>query len=950
MTRPHLLLIYVLSVLSAQLTAQEPLHTQIDALLQAESPLTQPPLADDAEFLRRTWLDLAGVPPTADVARSFLADQSPDKRARLIDQLMTTPLFERHLAETLDVMLMERRGNANVTQDEWMAWVIQSVRENKPWNQLAREILTADGLNGTRATARFYLDRGSEPNLLTRDVGRVFFGRDLQCAQCHNHPLIDDYLMTDYQGMLAIFSAGYEVKIKQGDQEISCYAERSGSDLEFESVFVKGTKHLTGARVLGGEELVEPSFLPGDEYTVAPADKTLSVPKYSRRLQLAEQATSGQNRAFNENMANRLWSMLMGRGLVPAPDLHHSSNPPANVQLMKFLGEQLAASGFNMRSFLKEIALTRSYQRAWEVPPQIEEDSQRAGELAAQLESQLQALTAARQASDTELDAALEQFHAAEATVIPAATELNAARNKYSEAGKKVAEAAKAVADAQGQVTAKQGIANPLAEAATKAQEAAGKLPEDQELAAAAAKFVERSTQLQNEVAALQKAVEEKVAAHAATVAAQDAVRPEVEAAIAKVQPLRDAMRLAEKTVIAARMKAESATLAENHHRQRLASVQLLASVKPQQDQLMQQQQLIATRTQELEATRKSVQDYVPTVAAAEQQLVAANTAMTAAAEALAKVDTEHTRRSQVAGKVTTALQTTVIAQQALPDDALLLDAVAKLKERSEALALDLTNHQQELDTAAQLLNGTKQQVADAKTTLDMTLAEQTRRQQGVQAAESQLAMAGQLADLQQLKLNETLSGLATAWSRDLVLSDLQGLSPEQLCWSIFQVTGVYDRYRQAEIAELDKTSPLSDEAKADPAQVAARERDIEQRTYDKLKGNLGVFITTYGAGAGQPQGEFFATVDQALFAANGGSILSWVAPAGGNVTEKMINAPEPKLAAEELYLAVLSRFPTEQEVADVTGYLAARSDQKPAAAQELVWSLIASSEFRFNH
>ena len=81
---------------------------------------------------------------------------------------------------------------------------MKCVRENKPWNVLAREILQADGDDpAQRPAARFALDRGSDPNVLTRDIGRIFFGRDMQCAQCHDHPLVDDYLQSDYHGLLA---------------------------------------------------------------------------------------------------------------------------------------------------------------------------------------------------------------------------------------------------------------------------------------------------------------------------------------------------------------------------------------------------------------------------------------------------------------------------------------------------------------------------------------------------------------------------------------------------------------------------------------------------------------------------------------------------------------------------------------------------------------------------
>jgi hypothetical protein len=169
------------------------------------------------------------------------------------------------------------------------------------------------------------------------------------------------------------------------------------------------------------------------------------------------------------------------------------------------------------------------------------------------------------------------------------------------------------------------------------------------------------------------------------------------------------------------------------------------------------------------------------------------------------------------------------------------------------------------------------------------------------------------------------------------------------MCWSVFRVTAVYDRYWQVEVAELDKSAPLTEEQQKDPAQVAARQVALEQRTYDKLKGNVATFVRFYGAAAGQPQNDFFATADQALFAANGGSVNKWVAPTGDNVTQRMIKN-EPRAAAEELYLALLSRLPSDEEIKQVVGYMTRRTDDKSAAAQELGWGLLNSAEFRFNH
>ena len=152
-------------------------------------------------------------------------------------------------------------------------------------------------------------------------------------------------------------------------------------------------------------------------------------------------------------------------------------------------------------------------------------------------------------------------------------------------------------------------------------------------------------------------------------------------------------------------------------------------------------------------------------------------------------------------------------------------------------------------------------------------------------------------------------------------------------------------------MAELDKKSPLKPEEKKDAKKIAARRLQVEQTTYDKLKSNVGNIISLYGAGSGQPQNEFFATIDQALFMANGGPLKGWLAPGGGNLTERLGKMTDEKKLVEELYLSVLTRLPTDGEVADVAAYLKQRPKEKRAALiQEIVWALLTSAEFRFNH
>ena len=346
------------------LTLHEQIDQQIDTACAAKG-ITPSPACTDAEFLRRVYLDLTGSIPTLGEARAFLEDSSPIKRSQLIDRLLASPEFARHMARVFDVMLMERRPASRIPQDAWEEYLRSSFAANKPWDQLSREILAADGTDPLlRPAARFYLDREMEANLLTRDVARVFLGMDMQCAQCHDHPLISGYLQADYYGLMAFLgrSATYEAP----DKTVYILDKPDG-EVSYKSVFIKDdTDHTTRPHLPGAAEIEEPKFEAGQEYAVAPADGVRPVPKYVRRNQLAACLASADTASFKRNIVNRLWALLMGRGLVHPLDLHHAANPPSHPELLEILAGRFAEMKFDVRQLLREIALSQAYQRSSE--------------------------------------------------------------------------------------------------------------------------------------------------------------------------------------------------------------------------------------------------------------------------------------------------------------------------------------------------------------------------------------------------------------------------------------------------------------------------------------------------------------------------------------------------------------------------------------------------------
>lgn len=362
--------------------ASPPLHADMDRHIAAgwTARRVQPAVpASDAEFLRRLSLDLTGTIPTAAAARAFLDDPAPDKRTRLVDRLLESPAYARHMQHVFDGVFLERQYGNYVTDAEWQEYLRASFADNKPWDQLVRELLGADGADPkTRPALRFYTVRTVDsyrvlnPPQLTRDIGRLFLGVNLQCAQCHDHPTIDDFKQADYHGIKAFVDRLYFFQGKAGDKPLMLIAEKPTGDGKFYSVFDrKKLEQLAVPHLPGGAAVTDPVLAKGKEYLVPPEKGAMPIPAYSRRARLAQLLTAPEHGAFRRNAVNRFWELMLGRGLVHPVDLTHSGNPPSHPELLDHLGRHFAESKFDVKRLLREIALSRTYQLS-SVPPQAD--------------------------------------------------------------------------------------------------------------------------------------------------------------------------------------------------------------------------------------------------------------------------------------------------------------------------------------------------------------------------------------------------------------------------------------------------------------------------------------------------------------------------------------------------------------------------------------------------
>jgi hypothetical protein len=317
--------------------------------------------SDDYTFARRISMDLAGRPLTVTTLQAFIDDKSTDKREQLIQRLLISPQYARHMQYKFDVLLMQRLPKKHIAPSEFAEFLRQSFDDNKPYDQLVLDILTADGTDKSkRAASRFLLDREIKREQTVRVIGQVFLGRDLQCAQCHDHPQIDDYFQQHYYGLSAFLKRSY--LFTDPKSKVVSIGDKIEGDVTFTSVFT-GEEGKTQPRMLALTEVSDP---PADKepYETKPDKTNRGVPKYNRRLQLGPSMISDENIAFRLNITNRIWAHMMGQGFVEPLDLFHEANAASHPALLQTLADALRDHKYDLKYLFKEIAMSKSYQRS----------------------------------------------------------------------------------------------------------------------------------------------------------------------------------------------------------------------------------------------------------------------------------------------------------------------------------------------------------------------------------------------------------------------------------------------------------------------------------------------------------------------------------------------------------------------------------------------------------
>jgi hypothetical protein len=314
----------------------------IDELLLAnlqELGIPPSPVCDDATFVRRVSLDIAGRLPTAEEAREFFESESDEehKRASYIETLLRSPDYADYFANKWTALLKNRRDDASdITSNfAFHAWIRDSLLANVPYDQLVRELLAATGtVIGNPAVA--WYKRVKEPKQQMEDVAQLFLGVRMQCAQCHHHPF-ERWSQDDYYGLTAFFS---QVGRKP--------TATRGEDLIFHQRGVAAAKNIKSG------EMINPSAL-GDEVGEIAADR-------DPRLRLADWMAGPANPFFAKSLVNRYWKHFFKRGLIEPEDDIRDTNPPTNPELLLALEDHFLSSGFDLKDLVRVITNSLAYQ------------------------------------------------------------------------------------------------------------------------------------------------------------------------------------------------------------------------------------------------------------------------------------------------------------------------------------------------------------------------------------------------------------------------------------------------------------------------------------------------------------------------------------------------------------------------------------------------------------
>lgn len=329
----------------ADVFTSAPRANEIDDLVLAQLEqlrIAPSPRSDDATFLRRAFLDTIGTLPTVAETRAFLADASPDKRTKLIDDLLQREEYVDYWAyRWSDIFLVNGQLLRPDAVKSYYQWVRAGVAANLPWDRMVSEVITARGDSTVAGATNFYAVH-QDPETMAENVSQAFLSLSIGCAKCHDHPL-EKWTNDQYYAFANLFSRvrakGWGGDPRNGDGVRTVYVESRG-------------------------DLIQPRT--GKPQAPAPLDGEKLDPDSpdDRREALAAWLTDGSNPFFARSITNRVWAAYFGRGLVDPVDDLRASNPASNEPLLEYLSDYLVAEKFDLKKLMRLILQSETYQRS----------------------------------------------------------------------------------------------------------------------------------------------------------------------------------------------------------------------------------------------------------------------------------------------------------------------------------------------------------------------------------------------------------------------------------------------------------------------------------------------------------------------------------------------------------------------------------------------------------
>lgn len=335
---------------------EEAIDHYVDARLQEKGVTPAPPVSD-ANFVRRVTLDLTGRIPTAVEVKAYVESDDPQKKQNLVDQLMQTEGFRRHQVDELDALLLYPARNS------LRGYLESAVKENRPWDQIFRELILLDD-KSPEGSAEFLKAFVGETDQLTNEVTVRFFGINVSCAKCHDHPLVPAWTQHHFYGMKSFFNRTFDNGGFIGEREYGL--------VDFQTT--DGEKRDAKLMFFTGEPLDEPEQKELSDKEKKDEKQRLDEyrkkkqppppPAYSRRHRLVEVGLApGGREYFARNIVNRLWYRLHGYGLVMPLDQMHDENSPSHAEMLNWLARDLMNHNYDLQRLIRHMVLSKTYAR-----------------------------------------------------------------------------------------------------------------------------------------------------------------------------------------------------------------------------------------------------------------------------------------------------------------------------------------------------------------------------------------------------------------------------------------------------------------------------------------------------------------------------------------------------------------------------------------------------------